>query len=85
MVMRQPFVVALTLVAALTATGCAGKLLLNSAQMCQAHGGTYNASTKNLHLPALDEDRQADVRGARWLLRAHPGRLRNRARLAATS
>jgi hypothetical protein len=66
MVMRQPFVVALTLVAALTATGCAGKLRLNSAQMCQAHGGTYNASTKTCTY-------QPSTRTAKQTCEAHGG------------
>jgi hypothetical protein len=66
MVMRQPFVVALTLVAALTATGCGGKLRLASAHMCQAHGGTYNASTKTCTY-------QPSTRTAKQTCEAHGG------------
>jgi len=28
-------------------TGCASKVRMSSAKMCQAHGGTYNASTQS--------------------------------------
>ena len=41
-----PLVLAIMLTASLAVTGCAGKVRVASAKMCQAHGGTYNASTK---------------------------------------
>ena len=66
MVIRGPLVVALALVAALTATGCAGKLKLSSAKMCQAHGGTYNASAKTCAY-------QASTRTAQQTCEAHGG------------
>jgi hypothetical protein len=53
-------------VAALTATGCAGKLRLNSAQMCQAHGGTYNTSAKTCTY-------QPSTRSAKETYEAHGG------------
>jgi hypothetical protein len=62
----RPFVVALTLVAALTATGCAGKLRRNSAQMCQAHGGLYSASAKTCTY-------QPSTRTAKETCEAHGG------------
>jgi hypothetical protein len=39
-------IVGITLAAALTATGCAGKVKLTTSKACAAHGGTYNASAK---------------------------------------
>ena len=46
MTVRGPLVLAITLAGSLAVTGCAGKVRVASAKMCEAHGGTYTASTK---------------------------------------
>jgi hypothetical protein len=45
-VIRRPSTTAITAlaIALLTVTGCAGKLRLSGKMMCEAHGGTYDAT-----------------------------------------
>ena len=38
--------IALTVALALPLSACAGKFRMSAATMCQAHGGTYNASNQ---------------------------------------
>ena len=51
-------VLGITLVAALAVTGCAGKVHITSAKMCQAHGGTYNTTTKSCTYTASTQSAQ---------------------------
>ncbi len=44
---RRHLVLVMTLAATVAVTGCASKVRMSSAKMCQAHGGTYNASTQS--------------------------------------
>lgn len=65
--MGRGFLVAvMALSVALTATGCAGKLKISSATMCQANGGTYNASARTCTYPA-------STRSAQQTCEAHGG------------
>ena len=43
---RGRFVLVMAMTASLAMAGCAGKVRLSSAKMCQAHGGTYNTTTQ---------------------------------------
>jgi hypothetical protein len=47
MIDRRHLVLVMTLTATVAVTGCASKVRMSSAKMCQAHGGTYNASTQS--------------------------------------
>src|SRR5262249_33730974 len=49
---RGRFVLVTALTVSLAMAGCAGKVRMSSAKMCQAHGGTYNASTRSCTYPA---------------------------------
>ena len=51
-------VLGITLAAALAVTGCAGKVRVASAKMCQAHGGTYNATSKSCAYAASSRSAQ---------------------------
>jgi hypothetical protein len=51
-------VLGITLAAALAVTGCAGKVRVASAKMCQAHGGTYNATGKSCTYAASSRSAQ---------------------------
>ena len=46
MIDRRPLVVVITLAASLVMVGCAGKEM-SGVKMCEAHGGTYNASAQS--------------------------------------
>jgi hypothetical protein len=49
---RGHLILAISLTIPLVLVGCAGKVRLSSAKLCQAHGGTYNASAKTCATPA---------------------------------
>ena len=55
---RGHMVLGITLAAALAVTGCAGKVRVASAKMCQAHGGTYNATAKSCTYAATTQSAQ---------------------------
>jgi hypothetical protein len=49
---RGHLILAISLTVPLVLAGCAGKVRLSSAKMCQAHGSTYNSSTQTCSAPA---------------------------------
>jgi hypothetical protein len=52
---RGHLILTISLTVPLVLAGCAGgkgKVRLSSAQMCQAHGGTYNSSAQTCATPA---------------------------------
>lgn len=49
-------------------TGCAGKLRLSGKTMCEAHGGSYSAQTKQCSYPA-----QQPPRNITQVCQAHGG------------
>ena len=55
MLNRKHLVVGIALTAALTTVGCAsgGKVRVSGAKMCEAHGGTYNATAKHCTYKAV--------------------------------
>ena len=57
--MRQrPRVLGIMFVAAVAATGCAGKVRVASATRCQAHGGTYDTTAKSCTYKASTQSAQ---------------------------
>ena len=57
--------IAVLVIALLGLTGCAGKLRLSPKVMCEAHGGTYNATAKSCTYTA-------QTRSARQICESHP-------------
>jgi hypothetical protein len=57
--MRQrQLVLGIMFVAAVAATGCAGKVRVSSATRCQAHGGTYDTTAKSCTYKASTQSAQ---------------------------
>ena len=55
---RGQMVLGIALAGALALTGCAGKVRVASVKMCQAHGGTYNATAKSCTYAASTKSAQ---------------------------
>jgi len=65
--LNRNLVVGISLAVALTTVGCAaGKARMTGASMCQAHGGTYNATTKSCSYTA-------STKSAKDICQSHPG------------
>jgi hypothetical protein len=63
-------ILGLALVVALSASGCAGKLRTQGRTMCESHGATYNAQTKQCTYPANQPPRNVaqicQAQGGTW-------------------
>ena len=66
MMNRTSLTAGIALIAALTIVGCAGKVRMAGSSMCQAHGGTYNATSKTCTYTAT-------TLSAKQICESHPG------------
>ena len=62
---KSTAVIAVLVIALLGLTGCTGKLRLSPKVMCEAHGGTYNATAKSCTYTA-------QTRSAKQICESHP-------------